>query len=284
MAEFARRCRDVVVRSSSALTEGSVRLGQWMDWGNDYFTFSDTNIEYIWRFLREMYERGYLYKGHRSTEWCPRCGTSISQHELTQSGVYQERTRPVPLRTLPAARPARASRSSSGRRRRGRCPRTSRQPSSPRRTTASARPGSGSRSRAIRTTRSFGRSWARSSSGSGTEGRSTTSGPGREVEHRVIPWDDVSLDEGTGIVHIAPGAGQEDFELGRIHDLPVLVAGRRGRALLRRVRLAPRPVDDGVRGPDRRPTRRDGLPRSRPGSTSTAIRTAGAATRRSSGG
>ena len=94
LAEFARRCRDVVVRSSRALTEGSVRLGQWMDWGRDYFTFSDTNIEYIWRFLREMYERGYLYKGHRSTEWCPRCGTSISQHELTQSGVYQERTDP----------------------------------------------------------------------------------------------------------------------------------------------------------------------------------------------
>src|SRR5207344_159421 len=52
LAEFARRCRDVVVRSSQALTDGSVRLGQWMDWGNDYFTFSDTNIEYIWRFLR----------------------------------------------------------------------------------------------------------------------------------------------------------------------------------------------------------------------------------------
>ena len=34
------------------------------------------------------------------------------------------------------------------------------------------------------------------------------------VEHRVIPWDEVSLDEGTGIVHIAPGAGAEDFELG----------------------------------------------------------------------
>jgi isoleucyl-tRNA synthetase len=47
-------------------------------------------------------------------------------------------------------------------------------------------------------------------------------GPGSEVEHRVIPWDEVSLTEGTGIVHIAPGAGQEDFELGRIHGLPVL--------------------------------------------------------------
>jgi len=46
--------------------------------------------------------------------------------------------------------------------------------------------------------------------------------PAADVEHRVIPWDDVSLEEGTGIVHIAPGAGQEDFELGRIHDLPVL--------------------------------------------------------------
>ena len=47
-------------------------------------------------------------------------------------------------------------------------------------------------------------------------------GPGGEVDHRVIPWDDVSLDDGTGIVHIAPGAGQEDFELGLVHDLPVL--------------------------------------------------------------
>ncbi len=49
-----------------------------MDWGNDYFTFSDTNIEYIWRFLKVVHERGWLYLGHRSTEWCPRCGTSIS--------------------------------------------------------------------------------------------------------------------------------------------------------------------------------------------------------------
>ena len=43
------------------------------------------------------------------------------------------------------------------------------------------------------------------------------------VVHRVIPWDEVSLDEGTGIVHIAPGAGAEDFELSRVHELPVLV-------------------------------------------------------------
>src|SRR5206468_11579973 len=48
-------------------------------------------------------------------------------------------------------------------------------------------------------------------------------GPGAAVEHRVIPWDDVSMDDGTGIVHIAPGCGAEDFELSRVHELPVLM-------------------------------------------------------------
>src|SRR5439155_1260112 len=61
---------------------------------NDYFTFSDTNIEYIWKFLKLVDERGWLFVGHRSTEWCPRCGTSLSQHELSQSGVYQEKSDP----------------------------------------------------------------------------------------------------------------------------------------------------------------------------------------------
>src|SRR5690348_7226909 len=94
LEEFARKCRDVVVWSSTELTRGSKRLGQWMDWGNDYATFSDTNIEYIWRFLKLVHERGWLYLGHRSTDWCPRCGTSLSQHELSQAGVYQERADP----------------------------------------------------------------------------------------------------------------------------------------------------------------------------------------------
>src|SRR5213079_2600043 len=52
--------------------------------------FSDTNIEYIWRFLRIVHDRGWLYRGHRATEWCPRCGTSISAHELAGSYVDRE--------------------------------------------------------------------------------------------------------------------------------------------------------------------------------------------------
>ncbi len=90
LEEFARKCRSVVERYAAELTDGSIRLGQWMDWGNDYFTFSDTNIEYIWRFLKIVHERNWLYRGHRSTEWCPRCGTSISAHELAGSYIEKE--------------------------------------------------------------------------------------------------------------------------------------------------------------------------------------------------
>src|SRR5687768_15477545 len=51
LAEFAARCRERVAHFSEEITERSQRLGMWMDWDRDYYTFSDTNIEYIWRFL-----------------------------------------------------------------------------------------------------------------------------------------------------------------------------------------------------------------------------------------
>jgi isoleucyl-tRNA synthetase len=221
LAEFARRCREKVVWSANELTSGSKRLGQWMDWGRDYFTFSDTNIGYIWGFLKQMYERGYLHKGHRSTEWCPRCGTSISQHELTQGGVYQEKTDPslfvrfplldrpgesiVVWTTTPWTLPANVAaavrpEAEYGRRELGEWVAVARYPDD---------------------------TFVERARGSDLVGWRYR-GPFDElhgddaVEHRVIPWDEVSLEEGTGIVHIAPGAGQEDFELGRVHGLPVL--------------------------------------------------------------
>ena len=52
LAEFAARCRERVAHYAEVITEQSRRLGMWMDWDDDYYTFSDTNIEYIWRFLR----------------------------------------------------------------------------------------------------------------------------------------------------------------------------------------------------------------------------------------
>ena len=63
---------------------------------------------------------------------------------------------------------------------------------------------------------------AASSVGLAYEGPFDTLGPGAGVQHRVIPWDEVELETGTGIVHIAPGAGPEDFELATVHNLQVL--------------------------------------------------------------
>ncbi len=94
LAEFARRCRDFVAEFAAVQTGQFKRLGQWMDWGNDYFTFSDTNIEYIWRFLKECHRREWLYKGHRATQWCPRCGTSLSKHEQAGDENYAELEHP----------------------------------------------------------------------------------------------------------------------------------------------------------------------------------------------
>ncbi len=217
LEEFARKCRDKVVWSANELWKGSKRLGQWMDWGNDYFTFSDTNIEYVWRMLRAVHERDYLYMGHRSTEWCPRCGTSISQHELI--GSYVDRADPslyvrFPLldrpgefvviwTTTPWTLPANVAaavnpREEYGRRANGEWVAVKRYPDE---TLVDRRPGSelvGWRYR----------------------------GPFDEivsVDHVVIPWEDVSMDDGTGIVHIAPGCGTEDFELGQKLGLPVLM-------------------------------------------------------------
>jgi isoleucyl-tRNA synthetase len=221
LEEFARRCRDVVVQSSDALTRGSIRLGQWMDWGNDYFTFSDTNIEYIWKFLKIVHGRGWLYMGHRSTEWCPRCGTSLSQHELSQSGVYQERADPslyvrfplldqpgesvVVWTTTPWTLPANVAAAvhpdaEYGRRENGEWVAVSLFPDD---TFVERLPGRGLVGRRYR-------------------GPFDDLEPGSHVEHRVIAWEDVTMDQGTGVVHIAPGCGGEDFELSKVEGLPVL--------------------------------------------------------------
>ena len=219
LAEFARRCREVVVQSSRALTEGSIRLGQWMDWGNDYFTFSDTNIEYIWRFLRHVHEQGWLYLGHRSTEWCPRCGTSISAHELV--GSYVDRADPSLFVRFPLLdRPGEAL-----------VIWTTTPWTLPANVAAAVKPDAeyGLRENGdwVAVARYPDETFDERRRGADLvgwryEGPFDELAPGAAVEHRVIPWADVTLEDGTGIVHIAPGCGSEDFELSRVHDLAVL--------------------------------------------------------------
>jgi isoleucyl-tRNA synthetase len=222
LAEFAQRCKERVARYGELMTRQSRRLGMWMDWENSYFTFSDTNIEYIWRFLKECHARGWLYKGHRSTQWCPRCGTSLSQHEQAGEDKYTELVHPSLFVRFPLADREGES--------------LVIWTTTPWTLTANVAAAIRPDAEYVRTP--HGEWWAKERA-DGFEAVETKRGEElvgwryrgpfddvaaqQGVEHRVIPWDEVSLDEGSGIVHIAPGAGTEDFELGRIHDLPVLV-------------------------------------------------------------
>jgi isoleucyl-tRNA synthetase len=223
LEEFARRCRAKVAWSVEELRRGSRRLGMWMDWEKDYLTFSDNNIEYIWRFLKTLHDRDWLYMGHRSTEWCPRCGTSISQHEITgQSGVYQEKSDPsltvrFPLldrkgeavviwTTTPWTIPANVAAAvhpdyDYGRRPDGDWVAVDRYPDEEFEETVPGTELVGWRYQAP------------------FEDFAATS----DTEHVIVAWDEVTMDQGTGIVHIAPGAGSEDFELGQQMGLDVLM-------------------------------------------------------------
>lgn len=224
LEEFAARCREKVVQSAEQLVSGSVRLGMWMDWESSYFTSSDVNIEYIWRFLKIVDDRGWLFKGHRATEWCPRCGTSISAHEL--AGSYIDKEDPslfvrfplvdregeslVVWTTTPWTLPANVAAAVNPE------------------AQYALRDGEW-RALALTDGVADGRRDGIEAVLSGSElvgwryrGPFDDLPPGAGVDHRVIAWDEVSIEEGTGVVHIAPGCGVSDFAQGRIENLPVL--------------------------------------------------------------
>ena len=186
---------------------------------------------------------------------------------------------PVALRALPAAATARARRSSSGRRRPWTLPAN---------VAAAVKPDAeyGLRDGGWRLAETGGE-YDRVARGEELVGLEyagpvrRAAGRRRAIAHRVIPWDEVALDEGTGIVHIAPGAGTEDFELSPRPRAAGARADRRGRPLLSRlrpVRRACRPTRSRSRSSRRCAT---GACWSRPAGSRTATRSAGAATRRS---
>jgi isoleucyl-tRNA synthetase len=220
---FARACRERVDHFARVQTEQSRKLGQWMDWDHSYFTMADENMEYIWHFLAECHARGWISAGHRVMPWCPRCGTSISQHEMLDAYaelVHESVVVALPIlgradtyllawTTTPWTLPANVALAvhadlvyeevaAVGRRYY---------------VAAEARtrfPGlrdvrarlAGAELVGLRYTGPFDELPAQ-----------------RGIEHRVVAWEAVSPAEGTGIVHIAPGCGEADFELGRRHGL-----------------------------------------------------------------
>ncbi len=80
--EFNKRCRESVfhyLKEWNTLTE---RIAYWVDLENAYKTMDNTYIESVWWALKQMWDKGFIYQGYRVTPHCPRCGTSLSSHEV----------------------------------------------------------------------------------------------------------------------------------------------------------------------------------------------------------
>jgi isoleucyl-tRNA synthetase len=227
IAEFVERCKARVLHFAGVQTQQSLRLGYWMDWDHSYFTMSDENNYSIWMFLKRCWERGLLYKGHDVMPWCPRCSTGLSEHEIVTEG-YQEVTHTsltvrLPLSDRPGAyllvwttTPWTLTSNVAV-------------AVNPELTYVRAEQGGDTyylvkdRLDVLR----GGHRVREELPGAALVGWTYT-GPfddlpaQRGVAHRVVPWPEVSAAEGTGLVHIAPGCGAEDFALGKQYGLSVL--------------------------------------------------------------
>ncbi len=227
IAEFVERCKQRVWKYSARQTDQSIRLAYWMDWDNSYYTMSDENNYTIWHFLKTCHERGWIYKGHDVMPWCPRCGTGLSEHEIVTEG-YQDRTHlaifaEFPLddedaslmvwTTTPWTLPANVAAAVNPEIPYVKVARDGKQFYLAKEAVGNAIRGEHEIVGELQGRDLIGRSY---------RGAFDELPAAEGVRHRVIEWNDVSAAEGTGIVHIAPGCGKDDFALSKVNDLAII--------------------------------------------------------------
>ena len=81
---FIEKCKESVWKYQSEWEKMSDRVGYWVDMENPYVTYDNNYIESVWWSLRQIWDKDLLYKGHKIVPYCPRCGTSLSSHEVAQ--------------------------------------------------------------------------------------------------------------------------------------------------------------------------------------------------------
>ena len=211
------------------------RLGM-PEMGGSYFTFSNENNYQIWGFLKKCYENGWIYKGKDVMPWCARCGTAISQHEIVTDGYFDVTHDSVFVR-LPLL----------GRENEALLVWTT----TPWTLTSNVAAAVGPELDYVQVRAEDGWTYYLAEAAM----KNTLLGKNNEVAgrlkgaemvgwqyagpfddlpqvreafdeagyaHRVVPWTEVGAEEGTGIVHIAPGCGAEDFALGQAFNLPAV--------------------------------------------------------------
>ena len=89
---FIQKCKESVWKYKTEWEEMSERVGFWADMEHPYITYDDNYVESVWWSLKQIAEKGLLYKGHKVVPYCPRCGTALSSHEVAQG--YKDVTEP----------------------------------------------------------------------------------------------------------------------------------------------------------------------------------------------
>ncbi len=240
--KFVEKCRERVHKYSMVQTEQSIRLGMWMDWGewktdlNDpdwlkkvhsYFTLSEPNNYTIWHFLQKCFERGFIYKGVDVMPWCSRCGTAVSDMEIATEGYKELSHKAVYVRFPIHGRPGEyllvwtttpwTLTSNTG------------SAVHPELTYVKVKHDDKIYYLAKNLVKVLQGPHEVLAEMPGKDLLGWTyDGPfdnlpaQKNVTHKVIPWTEVSEADGTGIVHIAPGCGREDFALGKEFGLATI--------------------------------------------------------------
>jgi len=89
IADYNKECRNEVLKYKDAWDDITRKMGYWVDLNNPYITFENDYIETLWWLLKELYKKGYLYKGLTIQPYSPAAGTGLSSHELNYAGSYR---------------------------------------------------------------------------------------------------------------------------------------------------------------------------------------------------
>ena len=227
VAAFNERCRASVQRYVGEFERLTERIGFWIDLSDAYWTMSTPYIESVWWSLKRLHERGLLAEDHKVTAYCPRCGTALSDAEVAQG--YEQVEDPSLFVRFPIVESPRSELLGASLLVWTTTPWTL--PSNE----GAAVLADGSYAMYERdgvrlivaeplAERVLGESWTR---GDGFDGRTLVGAryeppyPNVEGAHIVVAADFVSMEDGTGIVHLAPAFGPDDLAVGREQGWPV---------------------------------------------------------------
>jgi isoleucyl-tRNA synthetase len=101
IAEFNAKCRESVFEFLEDWNRLTERIGFWLDLDDAYRTLDTTYVESVWWALRQIWDKGLLYEGHKVVPYCPRCGTALSSHEVAMG--YRDVTDPSVYVRFPVA-------------------------------------------------------------------------------------------------------------------------------------------------------------------------------------